>query len=1091
MQSKPSFAILVALVVSIAGRGGFSTSEAAPRTAQYAAIDYDVVYVRCPRGKEPVFRPDQKNTKLLNWNGVNDLWLSASNNIYQQPGCDLVLHHSAPHYKDLPLGSPGREEVLVNCDESDDSKPVCTIADPNVSLDGTSIVYAKFLDTRHILKDFGVYGDGGWGGQGQTQSQMVIDPAGKGGRYARRLGGSLNPYDAPALIYKYDLKTHRETQVSPKPEFFSGRAHPGKPEDWHSNIPVMDTAPFYITNDRIGFTSNRESGFLRFELMTMDLDGRNLEFIGHRTMAEQLHPSMLMDGRIMYTSKDVMLEKPENNNYSLFTINPDGAFPFILAGKHDSTHLTYHYSTQLSDGDIVAAIYYNHNNNGLGSLLRFPVDPPGADFVHLQGRLKHFKPFDGQWHAGKSLFPFSKPDQYLLAPEARSGDGQAPPYKPSEYWRHPADGRTVTMNGRYTHPAAAPNNDLLVTYAIGGGSTMPNKAFKDLAKTREMIGKDAGVWLIPLKPHGARRLGNISVDGRIVVDFPQYHEIMPRAVVPYQRSYGIPRPGVDREGRPTKYARVTPNFGTLDARLSAGAPFGLSGASSLYDRETRSINGTPWNMQDGGGVMSGRTYLNLAASGAELAIFDNNEIYGIRVLMPVPPVPNNYPGGLEQWAGIQRHHLRILGEYPVRKPDGTPLDKQGNPDTSFVVRLPANTPFLFQTLDKRGMALDIETTSRTVARGERQFCSGCHVHTREGMDPYQSLAVKETDKFADFTAASAPLFDGFDAAGGVTVKPARDIYRSLPGVRARHSFAVDWRNGISALIQKRCARCHGEGQPAQQRTGLRLDGDDRTYELLVNNQYIREDGKKIDFKTKPGDGLKDVIADTPGTDRITKTYSCCIASRWLAINSARSSMLIWALYGERLDGRDPKTGLPPAGSGVLVDTRHREHPAVWPKVAEHAAYVKDMPESEKRLIARWIDLGAPKVNVHDDLMRPVLTLTPLLEGRQIKRVLVGLWDDSALDYRRFSVRHNGKPIMNGEAIKGAPTVVAVDLPIPITRDNQDQEHYTFEIWDKPDRSLSLVQPGVAAANRTRRAVTGRGLFRLVSDNKEMPSRYHP
>ena len=91
---------------------------------------------------------------------------------------------------------------------------------------------------------------------------------------------------------------------------------------------------------------------------------------------------------------------------------------------------------------------------------------------------------------------------------------------------------------------------------------------------------------------------------------------MARAVVPYQRIYGVTEPASPDH---------TANVGD-DARLPTGEPFALSGASSLYDRETRALNGTPWNMKDGGGVMSGRTYLSLAASGADLAIYDNDEI---------------------------------------------------------------------------------------------------------------------------------------------------------------------------------------------------------------------------------------------------------------------------------------------------------------------------------------------------------------------------------------------------------------------------------------------------------------------------------
>ncbi|NOX75805.1 MAG: hypothetical protein GXP17_04165 [Gammaproteobacteria bacterium] len=869
--------------------------------------------------------------------------------------------------------------------------------------------------------------------------------------------------------------------MAPDSKMFAGRAHPGKELEWTSNIPVMDTGPFFMPNGRIGFTSNRQEGFGMFQLFAMDRDGRNMEVLSHRAMKNQLHPVTLMDGRIVYTNFDRMLQRTTNNNFSLFEINPDGSAPFIFAGKNDATFWSYHYVTQLSDGDIVVTLYYNHQQTGLGALERFPVNPPGPDFVHRTNRGSHIgdeiATLPDTWISGTGLVPFARPEQFRLTPNAGAGDTQMPPYDPSEYFVHPVGGRIVTMNGRFTHPAAAPDNDLLATYSIGGSSTISSSVFRDttLEATMKIIGKDAGIWLLPLEPNSLRQIGHIADDARIVVDFPEYHEIMPRAVVSYQDIYGIARPDPNNTRPPTS------NDGTKDQRLPAGAPYGLTGAASMYDRETLSLNGTPWNMRDGGGAMSGRTYMNLAVSGAELAIFDNDEIFGIRVLMPVPQIPEDLELYIraEKWVGFQRHHLRILGEYPVRKPDGSgvePTDDQGHPDTSFIVRVPADTPFLMQTIDKRGMALDIETASRSVVRGEQQFCSGCHVHTREGMDPSASRAKTDINKFGDFTGTSAPLFVGEDAKGYPTIASAQATYPGEAGSTARRSFAMDWDNNIAAIVQNRCASCHAEGESAQQLTGLRLDGSKRTYELLIKNKYTREDGTVIDSGFKSGDGLTDL--DAPDRDRITSRNGnrCCTVSRWVSVNSARSSMLVWALYGERLDGRDPRTGLPPVGSRVVVDERGKEYPEIWPKVGEHLAYVSDMPEAEKRLIARWLDIGAPKLNVHNDMMRPVMTLTPV-GGASVNSILVGLWDDSPLDFTRFSVTANGVDIT--PQINGSPDTITVFLPTTVTEVNADDIEITLEIWDKPDRRWSRTRPDEAAANRTRRTVTGRALLRMA------------
>jgi len=1094
----------VLTVISIGFIGvSYSGLSFAAKTAQYANVNYDVVYVRCPRGLEPVNWKGSED--VLNWNGVNDMWLSASNNIYHQPGCDLVLHHSDPAYGGgLAMGDIGREEVLVNCDETDNSTPSCSISDPNVSLDAKTIVYTKFTDTRTFMDGVGLYGNGGWGPiANHMQAYVRLFPDGSSG-YGKRVDSQLIPYAAPALVFKFDLVTKTETQVSPDAKMFGGRAFPGKDPDWASNIPVMDTGPFFMHDGRIGFTSNRESGFYRFQLFVMDDNGQNMDVLSHRAMNQQLHPFVLKDGRISYTSFDPMLQKVGNNQYSLFNINPDGSFPFILAGKHDSTNVSYHYATQLSDGAIVTTLYYNHNNGGMGSLIRFPIDPPGADFEN--------KVYPAGWRMGNSTSRFTRVGQFDLTPDALKGDSPQKAYKDSsDYWNHPSrsvngrekiisgqkvypDKALVTMTGRFTHPAAAPDNDMLVTYTIGSSSVMGGYS-GTLDEVMETVGKDGGVWLIPLEPNSTRQVSHIADDGKIIVDFPEYHEIYPRALVSYDRIYGVTRPGLKADGSETDFIKVKANVGKQDSRILAGSPYGLSGASSMYDRETRAANGTPWNMLDGGGVMSGRTYLNLGASGAELAIFDNSEVYGVRVTMPVAGIPGGYGGSVDGWAGAQRHHLRILGEFPVRKSDGTLLDSQGNPDTSFVVKLPANTPFLFQSLDKYGMALDIETTSRSVVRGERQLCIGCHVHTREGMDPVASVAVQDQNAaYGDFSGTSAPLFEGFDTNGNPTVNTAKAIYNEsvAPGVSHRRTFAADWNNGVSQIIQNRCSACHAEGKSAQQATGLRLDGDERTYDLLLKNKYTREDGVKITDSTKPGDGLNDVINEVAGTDRITKRYSCCTDSRWVSFNSARSSMLIWALYGERLDGRNPETGMPwgAAGevvpsdkqglTGVPVDSDGRDHPEVWPKVAEHLSYVSDMSESEKRLLARWIDIGSPKLNVHDDMTKPVITVTPISVDGTVSTILVGLWDDSKLDYSSFKATYNGSNI--APSLSEGQEVVSLTLPSPISTANANSVDLFLEIWDSPNRDHSLVKPGAVAKNRSRLSLTGKGILRMVNEN---------
>src|SRR6185436_8193532 len=68
-----------------------------------------------------------------------------------------------------------------------------------------------------------------------------------------------------------------------------------------------------------------------------------------------------------------------------------------------------------------------------------------------------------------------------------------------------------------------------------------------------------------------------------------------------------------------------------------------------------------------------------------------------------------------------------LGEIPVRKP-GAPRvlrpDGTQEEDTSFLARIPADTAVTFQTLDRRGLVLNMAQTWHQVRPGEARYDGG-------------------------------------------------------------------------------------------------------------------------------------------------------------------------------------------------------------------------------------------------------------------------------------------------------------------------------------------------------------------------------
>src|SRR5262249_11997053 len=109
-----------------------------------------------------------------------------------------------------------------------------------------------------------------------------------------------------------------------------------------------------------------------------------------------------------------------------------------------------------------------------------------------------------------------------------------------------------------------------------------------------------------------------------------------------------------------------------------------------------------------------------------------------------------------------KERMRILGEVPVRKfeirnsksetKNGQPVDPDGNPDTSFLVKVPADVAWTFQTLDKHGMVLNMAQTWHQLRPGEiRTDCGGCHAHSQKPTPFEKTAAARDDYKVWDLT----------------------------------------------------------------------------------------------------------------------------------------------------------------------------------------------------------------------------------------------------------------------------------------------------------------------------------------------------
>src|SRR5438552_261240 len=402
-----------------------AVSGALAASPQSLAVSYDIVYVRQPRLGD----------------STNITWPEVFHPGTVEPGSDLVLLH--PN---------GTEEVLVDTTDG-------AVTDPFVSFDGQWVYYAFFPNVQ----------------PGQLNNQR----------------GNL-PY-AGSDIYRINLPT-RQIQRLTNQEFTpnTGAGH------WDEANPVDPPAQFnrlgygilnlgpaplaggkiVFVSNRNGFTPTKDYTFPTMQLFVMDSDGSNVTPIAPMTLGSALHPTPLRDGRIMFSTYESQGMR-DQRLWGIWTIWPDGRYwgPLVSAFKDPDA---FHFMTQLGNDDVVVEDYYNLNNFGFGALYRFPVQPPPGQPAFYSAFVDENPPITQTIGAG-FVYPFQMAftprGMYSISPFTHANDEAAP------------IGANNVRVGKFSHPSAAPNNDLLVVWTPGPANALDRPVNLPVV--------DAGIYLLP------------------------------------------------------------------------------------------------------------------------------------------------------------------------------------------------------------------------------------------------------------------------------------------------------------------------------------------------------------------------------------------------------------------------------------------------------------------------------------------------------------------------------------------------------------------------------------------------------------------
>ncbi len=670
-----------------------------------------------------------------------------------------------------------------------------------------------------------------------------------------------------------------------------------------------------------------------FNLHTMAMDGSNVTQISYNQSHDR-NPVIRPNGQIMFSRWDHVGGR---NHFKVFTVNPDGTDMFVLYGAH-------------SDGNS-----FLHPRD---------MDPSGKYAGFLTSDLM---PLQRTKEGGALMLIDAANYSEQNTPAKKSVAAAGGQVQATE--KEVNVGRGVSMYGRFTSP-----------YPLWDGTNRVLVSYRPCEVTKNAV-------VVPCSTLTADELAMLSDMNRPITETaldpvqdnvpPPYAVYMFNAANQSMLPVATPPAGfmyVDPVAILARPEPATSSPAALDATL-ASQNMGTLNVKSVYDT-------------DGLGRMGSQMLVAADQTGActtlipQTAPVDVNDTRAtvadiarmkdpadaayncaparfIRAVRAVAP-PSSMMKMRSSLGETDFEAQQVLGYAPIE------------PDGSFKLNVPADTPIALAVVDAQGRALQTHTNWIQVRPGEKRTCDGCHSPRRgEAMNTGSIANTQPAGLLASMASAHssgetmAETRVRLDPTAAM-LKPdmvSTDIWADTAksGVTARTAVALKFTGNASASedlvtpvpangvinypqhIQplwtrdrgaNTCTSCHNVSDHTDLSATIGGDGRVVSYDrLMIGDPQLDASGRPEIFFD---DGVPMLVRQAA----LVNTA----ASEGEATGLARKSRLMEILSGQTLM------------SDAAAKTSHPNPPSTAP---DHSAMLN---AAEKRLLAEWIDTGGKYYN---------------------------------------------------------------------------------------------------------------------------------